>query len=261
MSEKTEYEVVKERFETLHASRREIEGKLRQFSRAEYLGQVGPGMCTRDQYVERLLKHRESLESLRDKEGNVYAACFIESIDERLSVLKKIEKPSNKLTVLHKEKKAAEYAYDNFINQDRHTKSKMSPEGLSCHEFEKKLKSQFNEYYRNSGIPDEDPGEKYLLMEDLSQLIDTAEKTAHGMSWPSEGRQLGNDLKRIKEHIEMLYQKNEDLIIKEKYPLMDIVDHYANRFLNRSNYLIQDRDNHKPEYNDPDIPIGQWDYS
>ena len=272
---KTKYDLVKERFEELHKKRRELEGKLRQFSRANTFGQKSWPWSPSDpavEYVQLLSETKKTLGDLECKEKNIYADLFIKAIDDRLEILAEMEDPQLQLDHLIKEKNGAKHAYENFQEQDRNTKEKMSPHGVNSFDFAKKLLDQYAQYASKSDryYDDRDrtqtfeqSGKYYLKISDLREQLDSLQKECRESAWPSN-RDLELELEQTIERIAIHYRKNEDLIVKEKFPEADIVEHYANRFLGLSKYLVTERTDPNPTLDygtiEKQLPIGEWDY-
>lgn len=279
---KTKYDLVKERFEELHEKRRELEGKLRQFSRASAFGyrgwsrRGGGAFAPASEYVQLLIETKKTLGDLECKEKNIYADLFIKAIDDRLEILAEMEDPQLQLDHLIKEKNGAKHAYENFQAQDRNTKEKMSPEGVSSSDFAKKLLDQYaqyastrehiDRYYDERGHSQtfEESGKYYLKISDLTDKLGSLQKACREMDWP-DNHDLELGLEQTIERIAIHYRKNEDLIMKEKFPEADIVEHYANRFLGLSKYLVHERTDPNPTLDCrldtvKPLPIGEWDY-
>ncbi len=272
---KTKYDLVKERFEELHEKRRELEGKLRQFSRAYTFGFEpwrDEHRVPAAEYAKKLNETKKTLGNLKRKEKNIYADLFIDSIDDRLEILDEMEEPQLQLDHLIKEKLGAKYAYENFREQDRSTKERMSPEGVSSSDFAKKLLDQYaqyasthrhiDRYYDDRGCQAfEESGKYYLKISDLTDKLGSLQKICSESVWPSD-RDLELELEQTMERIGIHYRKNEDFIVKEKFPEVDIVEHYANRFLRLSEYLVIERTDPNPtlEAGQRVLPIGEWDY-
>jgi len=275
---KTKYDLVKERFEELHKKRRELEGKLRQFSRANTFGFEpwrDEHRVPAAEYAKKLNETKKTLGNLKRKEKNIYADLFIDSIDDRLEILDEMEEPQLQLNILFKEKVGAKYAYENFQEQDRNTKERMSPEGMSSSDFAKKLLDQYaqyasthqhiDRYYDDRGYVQtfEESGKYYLKISDLTDKLGSLQKICSESDWPSD-RDLKLEREQTMERIAIHYRKNEDFIVKEKFPEVDIVEHYANRFLGKSEYLVIERTDPNPtlDYHSikKELPIGEWEY-
>jgi hypothetical protein len=278
----TEYETVIQRFEELHAMRREHEKRLRLIERVENQynslhepNNSGYAPNQIDNIIKKCTQNKLNLTLLLEKENNPYAESGIKHADNMLSLLKRIEKLQNSLNKYNDEKEKARKAYETYLSESRAVQRGMRPESVSDGKFQDMLHKQWSDYCKldeptqietsqgRTTIRSDIDGEKYIKQ--AKPLIETLEKEMQEYKENNKTYlydETTSDIRRKLASVHALldneWYNNQDLIMKHRYPQTDIVQHYASCNLGTSRYLTKGDYEGSSSSRFGIVPIGEW---
>ncbi len=264
----TEYETVVERFEELHAIRREHEKQMRLISRVErFSNQWNPQSIEwHDQHSRNvgtpqngkkiLLREREDLSTLVKEEENPYAENALKHTNKLIDLVKSLERISASLNKYKDERNEASKAYELYTTSSRSVRQGMRPEKTSDEKFKDMLLVQWEDYCKEDeetkmNKPDgregwywlksRKEGDKYLkqckpLLDKWSKTVAEFHKTSTNI-YEEEYREHKKELDKTHYHLEQEFYVNQDVIMKHRYPNVDIVQHYTNNKVSNASYL------------------------
>ena len=278
----TEYETVVERVEELHAIRREHEKQMRLISRVErFSNQWDPlDIEWGDQHSRNisipqngkkiLLREREDLSTLIKEEENPYAENALKHANKLIDLVKSLERLSVSLNKYKDERNEASKAYELYTTSSRSVRQGMRPEKTSDEKFKDMLLVQWEDYCKEdeeTRMNKPDGGEGWYWLKSRKEgnkyskqckpLLDKwAKKKAEYKSmartklYEEEYKKHKEGLHKTHCHLEQEFYVNQDVIMKHRYPNVDIVQHYTNNKLSNASYLekgfIQGAHNFEP---------------